>query len=189
MALLLGVTLAGGALITFTPQMTSDSALTTGGLLLMTATAALSRWRFGGLADRHGAHSFLWPLVILTAAGMAGTAWAVRDPAATDAAVLLTGMAVVGVCYGGLQNLTLVVAFQAVTRRDYGMASAVWNVGFDAGTGLGAVLVGLVAAGASFPVALLVAAGLSITTLPLALGRGGAPVAEPASRVTDRRRR
>jgi MFS family permease len=173
MVLLLGVTLAGGALITFTPQMTGSAVLTTVSLLVLTATAALSRWGFGGLADRHGAQPFLWPLVVLTAAGMAGTAWAVRDHVTVDAVALVAAMAVVGVSYGGLQNLTLVVAFQAVGRRDYRVASAVWNVGFDAGTGLGAVLVGLVAAGTSFRVALLVGAGLSLATLPLALGRGG----------------
>lgn len=167
--LLLGVTLAGGALITFTPQLASAPVLTVAGLLVFTATAALSRWRFGGLADRYGAQQFVWPLVALTVVGLTMVAWAVRDPTATAAAALLVGLAVVGVCYGGLQNLTLVMTFQRVARRDYGMASAAWNVGFDAGTGLGAVLVGLVAAGSSFPVALLCAAGFSLSTLPLAL--------------------
>jgi predicted MFS family arabinose efflux permease len=80
-------------------------------------------------------------------------------------------MAVVGLCYGGLQNLTLVVAFEAVTPRQTRVASAVWNVGFDAGTGLGAVAVGLIAAGASFSLALLVTAAASLATLPLALRR------------------
>lgn len=169
MGLLLAATLAGGALITFTPHMTSSSVLAMGGLLVLTAAAAISRWRFGGLADRHGAGPFLWPLVVLTLTGMTGTAWAVKDPAATAPAAFLVGMAVVGISYGGLQNLTLVAAFRAVPRRDYGLASAVWNVGFDAGTGLGAVLVGLVAAETSFPMALLVGAGFSLVTLPLAV--------------------
>jgi predicted MFS family arabinose efflux permease len=171
MALLLAVTLAGGALITFVAQMTSSALLATGGLLLMSATAALSRWRMGALADRHGAHRFIWPLVVLTAVGMALTASAVRDQQATAAVPLLVGMAVVGLCYGGLQNLTLVVAFEAVTPRQTRVASAVWNVGFDAGTGLGAVAVGLIAAGASFSLALLVTAAASLATLPLALRR------------------
>jgi len=169
--LLLGVTLAGGALLTFTPQATSSAALATVGLLVLTATAALSRWRFGALADRHGVQSFLAPLVVLAAAGMAIFAWAVRDPAATSVGALLVGMALVGCCYGGLQNLTLVAAFQVVPRREYGVASAVWNMGFDAGTGVGAVVVGMIAAGSSFPVALLVAALLVLLTLPMALGR------------------
>lgn len=171
MALLLGVTLAGGALITFTAQMVSLPWLTTVGLVLLTASAALSRWRVGGLADRHGAQRFLWPMVVLTGLGMGVIAWSVQDTESTVVVALLVGMVLVGLCYGGLQNLTLVVAFQSVGRRDYGTASAVWNIGFDTGTGLGSVLVGAIAAGTSFPVALLVAAGLSWLTLPLALWR------------------
>jgi predicted MFS family arabinose efflux permease len=181
MALLLGVTLAGGALITFIAQMSSSAVLTTTALLVMSATAAAARWRVGALADRHGAHPFIWPLVLLTAVGMAVIAFAVRDPGATSAVALLVGMAAVGLCYGGLQNLTLVVAFEAVTRKHYGQASAIWNIGFDTGTGLGSVVVGLVAAGTSFSTALLVAAGISLTTLPLALMRPGSrPAVRPA---------
>ncbi|MDP9822462.1 MFS transporter [Nocardioides massiliensis] len=175
MALLLAVTLAGGALITFAAQMVSAAWMTMVGLALLTATAAISRWQAGGLADRYGARRFVWPLVLLTAVGLAITAYAVQDPDATDVGAFLVGMALVGVSYGGLQNLTLVLSFATVGRRDFGTASAVWNVGFDAGTGLGAVLVGAIAAGASFPTALLVAAGFSALTLPLAVRRTTPP--------------
>lgn len=171
MVLLLGVTLAGGALITFMAQMSGSAALSTLALALLTGTAALSRWRLGALADRFGPQAFIAPLVVLTAVGMAATAWAVRDPAATGVLALALGAAAVGISYGGLQNLTLVVAFQAVDRPHYGSASAVWNIGFDAGTGLGAVVIGMVAAGASFSTAMLVGGALSLLTLPVALWR------------------
>ncbi|MFF0902835.1 UNVERIFIED_CONTAM: MFS transporter [Kocuria sp. CPCC 205316] len=171
MALLIGVTLAGGALITFMAQMSSSTVLTALALLLMSVLAALARWRIGSLSDRHGPRRFIAPLVLLTTAGMIVIAWAVRDPQATEAPALMVGAAMVGISYGGLQNLTLVVTFQAVRRRHYGPASAVWNIGFDAGTGLGAVVVGMVAAGTSFSTALLVAGAISLLTLPLALGR------------------
>lgn len=175
MLLLLGVTTAGGALITFAPQMSDDPTATLGGLLLLTGTAAFSRWRFGALADRYGTRPFHWPLVIVTAVGLTLTAWAVTTPGTTDLVPLLTGMALVGVSYGGLQNLTLVDAFAAVDSRSSGIASAVWNVGFDAGTGVGALLVGYLATGASFSVALMAMAVLSLATLPLAFaGRRGA---------------
>lgn len=178
--LLLGVTLVGGAVLTFLPQM-SDSTLTAVGLFLLTLTAALARWRAGPLADRHGAQRFLGPLVALTAASVSAVAWSVRDTGSTQAAPLLAGLAVLGVCYGGLQNLTLVTLFRSVTRDFYSRASAVWNLGFDLGTGLGSVLIGFLAAGTSFAVALLAAAALSLATLPLALfrphrpGSGAAP--------------
>ncbi|MFF2009636.1 MFS transporter [Streptomyces sp. NPDC058195] len=171
MLILLGVTTAGGALITFAPQMSEDPAATLAGLLLLTGTAAVSRWRFGGPADRYGTRPFLWPLVTTTAVGLALTAWAVAPPGATRVVPLLAGMALVGISYGGLQNLTLVDAFAAVDRRSSGVASAVWNIGFDGGTGLGALLVGFVATGTSFSVALLVTAALSLATLPLTLTR------------------
>ncbi|MEX5295578.1 MFS transporter [Kocuria sp. CPCC 205268] len=171
MALLIGATLAGGALITFMAPMSSSAALTALALLVMSVAAAFARWRVGAWSDRHGPQRFLAPLVLLTTAGLAVIAWAVRDPQATVAPALLAGAAVVGISYGGLQNLTLVVTFQAVSRQHYGPASAVWNIGFDAGTGAGAVVVGMVAAGTSFSTALLVAGGISLLTLPLALGR------------------
>ena len=171
MALLTGVTLAGGALITFMAQMSSSAALTALALLLMNLAAALTRWRIGALSDRYGPRRFIAPLVLLTTAGMTTIAWAVRDPQATEAPMLLIGAAMVGISYGGLQNLTLVVTFPAVSRPHYGTASAVWNIGFDIGTGLGSVLVGMVAAGTSFSTALLMTGAISLLTLPLALRR------------------
>lgn len=171
MALLTGVTLAGGALITFMAQMSSSAALTALALLLMNLAAALTRWRIGALSDRYGPRRFIAPLVLLTTAGMTTIAWAVRDPQATGAPMLMIGAAMVGISYGGLQNLTLVVTFHAVSRPHYGTASAVWNIGFDIGTGLGSVLVGMVAAGTSFSTALLMTGAISLLTLPLALRR------------------
>jgi predicted MFS family arabinose efflux permease len=170
MLLLLSVTLAGGALVTFAPQMV-PSALASLGLLLMGLVAAWSRWRVGGVADRRGAEPFIWPLVVLTGVGMVVIAWAVRDAEATAVGLFLLGMAVVGLCYGALQNLTLVAAFNAVSRPHYNLASAVWNVGFDAGTGLGSVAVGTIAVRSSFTPALVVVALVSVAAVPIALAR------------------
>ena len=65
-------------------------------------------------------------------------------------ALLVVSGAVLGIAYGGLQNLTLLLSFAAVERGRYGTASAVWNIGFDLGTALGSVLIGAIAAGADF---------------------------------------
>jgi len=169
MVILLGVTLAGGALITFTPQMSTSTAATTGGLTLLTATAALSRWRLGAFADRYGATAFLVPLIMCTVAGLVLAAVSVADPQSTRIGALLLGMTLVGVAYGGLQNLTLLLSLASVRRKEYNTASAVWNIGFDSGTGVGSVLVGTLAAGLSFPIALIAAAGASLATLPVAM--------------------
>ncbi len=170
--LLLGVTLAGGALITFAPQMVSAPLAATGGLALLTIMAAITRWGVGGFADRHGTRPFLGPLVLLTSAGLTLAAFAVSDPTSTRVLLFLFSMALTGIAYGGLQNLTLLLSLNAVRREEYDTASAVWNMGFDAGTGAGSILIGSLAAGLSFSPALLVAAGISLATLPLALVPG-----------------
>jgi len=171
--LLLGATLCGGALTTFAPQMTDSGAASTAALFAIGGTAALARWGVGGLSDRYGSYPFIWPLTVLTVVGMLLAAWAVGadQSSAATAVLFVAAAALVGVSYGGLQNLTLVVAFDVVTRRHYQLASAVWNVGFDAGTGLGSVLVGLLAAGYDFATALMAAAAASACTIPLALIR------------------
>ena len=171
MLLLLAVTLAGGAVITFTPQMVDSPSVAAGGLLLMGLSAALSRWRVGVFADRYGAQRFLVPLVPLTGVGMALVSWSVADSDGVRVGSFLVAMLLVGLCYGGLQNLTLVVSFAAVSRRHHNLASAVWNVGFDAGTALGSVAVGVIAELTSFATAFLVAGAIAVATLPLAVQR------------------
>ncbi|MDX6302504.1 MAG: hypothetical protein QOF53_3718 [Nocardioidaceae bacterium] len=179
MLLLMAVTLAGGAVLTFTPQMIDGASVAAGGLFLMGLSAALSRWRAGVLADRYGSERFLAPLVPLTGVGMALVAWSVSDSAGARVGPFLTAMVLVGLCYGALQNLTLLVSFTAVSRRHHNLASAVWNVGFDAGTALGSVAVGAIAQLTSFAAALLVAGAVAVATLPLALRRPAAVATDP----------
>ncbi|MGV8877189.1 MAG: MFS transporter, partial [Rhodoglobus sp.] len=164
MLLLSAVTLAGGALITFAPQMSSLPLATAGALALLTLSAAITRWAIGGLADRFGATRFLWPLVLLSVAGLVMTALAVQNPNATSVVLFLGGMTLVGIAYGGLQNLTLLLCLAVVKRQQYGTASAVWNIGFDMGTAAGSVLIGSLAAGLAFTPAILVAAGICLLT-------------------------
>lgn len=174
MLLLLAVTLAGGAVITFTPQMVDSPSVAAGGLFLMGLSAALSRWRVGVLADRYGAQRFLVPMVPLTGAGMALLSWSVATSDSLRVGSFLVAMLLIGLSYGGLQNLTLLISFSAVSRRHHNLASAVWNVGFDAGTALGSVVVGVIAELTSFATALLLAGAIAVATLPLALKRPAA---------------
>lgn len=165
---LFAVTLAGGALMTFLPQFTGSTALSVTALLVLGLVAALGRWLVGRVADRHGAARMLAPMLMVTVAGLLLTALALLGAGQrARPALLLAAMAVAGLGYGSLQNLTLVAAFSRVAASEYAAASAIWNVGFDAGTGLGAVLVGLVAARTSFGVGFLVTAAFALAALPL----------------------
>jgi predicted MFS family arabinose efflux permease len=162
---LFSVTMAGGAVLTFAPQLT-DSATAALVLLIMGITAALSRWLIGALADRRGARPFLAPILTFAAAAMAVCAWAV---AREQGVVLIAAATALGLCYGALQNLTLVVAFAAVGPQQLPAASAVWNIGFDAGTASGAVLAGVLATAYSFPVSLATLAALCLLTAVVAV--------------------
>jgi predicted MFS family arabinose efflux permease len=168
--------MAGGAVLTFAPQLT-DSATAALVLLTMGITAALSRWLIGALADRRGARPFLAPSLICAAAAMAVCAWAV---AGEQRVVLIAAATVLGLCYGALQNLTLIVAFAAVGPQQLPAASAVWNIGFDTGTAAGAVFAGVLATAYSFPVALAAMGAFCLLTAVVA-------VIVPSPRRTTRR--
>lgn len=170
MFLLLWVTLAGGALITFAPQMIEGSLLATASLFVMGLVGALARWRVGVLADRFGARRFLAPLLVATAFGVALVAWGIGEPGGERTVALLLGALLLGLGYGALQNLTLVVSFAAVGRRHHNQASTAWNMGFDLGTAIGSVAVGAIAVQTSFSAAMWVVAGLAVLVLPLVAG-------------------
>ena len=147
---LFAVTMAGGALMTFAPQLGLGGLWAAAALLALALVSALSRWLVGLLADRHGAERFVAPLLVACAAGVALCVAAVT---ADSPWLLLLGAVVVGVPYGALQNLTLVIAFARVPAPAIPTASAAWNIGFDAGTATGSVVVGALAAAYSFGVA------------------------------------
>jgi len=144
-------TSAGGALVTFATQLAPDTGSAVLTLVCLTAAAALCRWQLGGLSDRWGARLFVGPLLVVGAGGLALVG------SADTSVLLVVGALVVGVAYGGLQSVTLIKAF-ADGEGDHHRVSVAWNVGFDLGTGLGAAVVGLIAAQSSFRTAFFVLA-------------------------------
>jgi MFS family permease len=159
---LLAVTMAGGAMLTFAPQVVSSSAVAA--LLAMNLLATGSRWGAGTLSDRYGAGRFLAPAVILGAGGLGVCALAA---AWSSGVALVAGAAALGVSYGAAQSLTLVVVFARAGPGHGSTASAVWNAGFDAGTAAGSVVVGAIAAASSFQVGFAVVAALALAVVPL----------------------
>jgi predicted MFS family arabinose efflux permease len=161
------VTVSGGGVMTFLPQAVASSLLSSWGLFVLGGLAALSRWWIGRIGDRRGNDRLMAPLLALTAVGLVLLAVSVADEAWLW--LLLPALAVVGFGYGALQNVTLVSAFAQVTPRHYGSASAVWNIGFDAGTGVGAVMIGMVASVSGFPAGFAVSAVVVTACIPLSL--------------------
>ncbi|SEP04478.1 MFS transporter [Trujillonella endophytica] len=176
-AVLLAVTLAGGGVVTFLPIERPDGALATVALVVMGVGAALARWRVGVLADRLGTRLLLPAGVAVGAVGMAllgaGLRW--------DDAALLVGVALFGISYGAVQNLTLLTAFARAGAGGATAASAMWNASFDAGTAMGALALGWVAGGLGLPWTYAWVAVLLAVTTPLAVAatRPVAAVARP----------
>lgn len=169
-AILLSVTLAGGAIITFAPQMVAVPWLSAAGLFALGLTSTLARWRVGGLADRIGMGRLMWPFAVLIVVSLAGLAWLVHEPVGASQAVLwVLACGAVGVSYGALQNLTMLQAFAAAGPRRIGAASAVWNAGYDTGTALGALVVGALAVVLGFGWGMAFTAVICLLVLPLTL--------------------
>ncbi|MFJ5919577.1 MFS transporter [Streptomyces ardesiacus] len=178
LTVLLLVTAAGGAVLTFAPQFTDTPALAATGLLALTATAAVARWGCGELADRIAQRPITALLAATACAGLALTALAV-GPDGAAALPLLAGLLLLGAAYGGLQSLTLVRSFDLAGAENRHAASVAWNIGYDAGTGLGSLALGLAAQAATFAAGFTVmSVVMGVAVLAVALTRtqpSGAP--------------
>ncbi|MGY1742754.1 MULTISPECIES: MFS transporter [unclassified Blastococcus] len=175
-AVLLVVTLAGGGVVTFLPIERPDGSLATVALLVMGVTTALARWRVGVLADRLGTRLLLPAGLAVGTVGMAllgagldlGDGW------------IIAAVALFGVCYGSVQNLTLLTAFARAGAGGAPAASAMWNASFDAGTAIGALALGWVAAGLGLSWTYVLVAAVVAATGPLAVAATRPYAASPS---------
>lgn len=165
-AVLLVVTLAGGAVLTFLPIDRPTGVLATATLLVFGATGAVARWQAGVLADRIGTRLLLpgsvlagglGLLAIAAGLGVWGDAW------------VYVGAALFGVGYGGTQNVTLLASFARAGASGATSASSVWNASFDTGTAVGALAPGALAAGIGLPWTYVVITGALGLMLPFAV--------------------
>jgi predicted MFS family arabinose efflux permease len=84
-------------------------------------------------------------------------------------------MALFGSGFGVMQNASMATMLNRVAPSGYGAVSAIWNLAYDLGMGVGAFGFGLVAARTGYPPAFAVTAALVLAALvPVArLGEGG----------------
>lgn len=143
------VTVAVGVIMTFLPLADSPGVVSLA-MLIQSLTTPAARWWAGRFGDRNGVRALLTPSLLATAAGIA--CLAVGDPVAT-----LAGMAVFGAGFGVAMNVTLTMMLER--DADSGKVSAVWNLAYDGGMGLGATGFGLVMGFTGY------AAGFAITAV------------------------
>jgi predicted MFS family arabinose efflux permease len=153
--------MATGVVVTFLPLAVpvGSGALASLALFAQAVTTTAGRWYAGLHGDRHGAGVLLIPGVLLAAAGMLTAAF-VTSPAA-----VVVGMVLVGAGFGVAQNASLTMMFDAVPPSGYDTASALWNLAYDGGLGLGGVAFGVLAARTGYPVAFAVTAALMLVAL------------------------
>jgi predicted MFS family arabinose efflux permease len=154
-------TMAAGVVLTFLPLAAPGSGLfsAVGGLLIFGATTTVARWWAGRFGDRRDPHLLLAPGLLACALGMVGLP--------SGGLALLAGAALFGTGFGLLQNSTLILTMKRVSDSEHAMGSTLWNVAFDAGTGLGAFLFGFIIPLTGFFWAFTLSAGLVAASLIL----------------------
>ena len=173
-ALFSATTMAVGIIVTFLPLAVTraDANVAALALLVQPAAAIAGRWLAGRRGDRpsgqhgnrRGSAALLVPGVLAAAAGVL-----VLSLTAVPAAVI-AGAAVFGLGFGVTQNVTQTVMYDRVPESAYGASSALWNLAYDGGMGLGAAGFGVLALHTGYPVAfILVAAILAAAILPTVL--------------------
>lgn len=135
-------------------------------LLLFGIAVTSGRLVAGMLRDRAGEPRMLLPghgCVLLGAALLAAAAGGI----AVVPGVLL-GSAAVAFGFGSVQNDAMVSMFGRVRSSEYAVASTVWNISYDGGTGLGSIGIGAIAVG-GYPVAFGCAALFGVLLSPAAI--------------------
>jgi predicted MFS family arabinose efflux permease len=160
------VTSATGVVVTFLPLAVPRSGLfsAASALLVFGLTSALSRLWAGRFGDRRDPHLLLAPGLVVAAGGMA--ALPQGGPPTLFGALLL------GAGVGLLQNSTLILTMDRVAEDERGLGSTLWNVSFDAGTGVGAFSFGFLVGASGFPPAFYLSALILLAAIGLVVVDG-----------------
>ncbi|GAB7183876.1 MFS transporter [Kitasatospora sp. Ki12] len=151
--------LAAGIIVTFLPLAVPSATAVAVALLVQPGAMTLARWLAGRHGDRRGPAPLVLPALLVSAAG-------VLLLACTGSAVaVVAGAAVFGLGFGVAQNATLALMYARVPPSGYGTVTALWNVAYDGGMGIGAVAFGAVAGGTGYPWALLLTAAVMLAAL------------------------
>jgi MFS family permease len=154
------ITIAAGIIVTFVPlAVTGSGSIAVLALFAQSAAATVSRCLAGRHGDRHGPARLLIPGLIAAALGMMLLALT-GVPAA-----VLAGSVIFGLGFGVAQNASLSLMYERVPASGYDAVSALWNLSYDGGMGVGAAGFGLLAGGTGYPVAFAVIAAAMLIAL------------------------
>jgi predicted MFS family arabinose efflux permease len=158
--------MSAGIVTTFVPAAVGGAAgdLAVLALLVQAVAATLCRWWAGRYGDRRGPARLLAPAVLVAALGILALVLA------GNPAVVVGGMVLFGAGFGVAQSASLAVMLDRAGPTGYGAVSAVWNMAYDAGYGLGSIGFGVLAIHTGYPGAFALTA-LATTSVLLLVPR------------------
>jgi predicted MFS family arabinose efflux permease len=127
---------ASGVVVTFLAGAVAHPGVAVAALAAQALATTVTRWLTGRYADRRGSAHLLAPAVVLTAAGLATTAFS------ASTAAVLAGMVALGIGFGVAQSSSMHTMLARVEPAAYGTVNAIWNTAFDLGWGVGSIAVG-----------------------------------------------
>ncbi|WP_433463209.1 MFS transporter [Spirillospora sp. CA-128828] len=157
--------MAAGILVTFLPEAVPGGGVAAAALFVQPTATTLTRWWAGRVGDRHGAGRLLLPAVAAAASGIA-LLFLVPNTVA-----VLASMVLFGAGFGVAQNASMAVMYERAPASGYGTVSALWNIGYDGGMGIGGAAFGLTAAQTGYPTAFALTATAILLALPLTFSR------------------
>ena len=178
---MLFIATAYGAITNFLPasmrELDATHGAAFGGVMLglLNFAVMLSRFYAGRVTDRNGQPgSVVIPSQICAAIGV----FMITVILVMELPVWTMAIAVIfyGLGFGAVQNEALTMMFYRLPRSKASQASAIWNISYDSGTGIGSTVYGMMLAGMTFApmfgiAATVILLGLGVTLLDRQLGR------------------
>jgi MFS family permease len=153
-------TTAAGIVVAFLPLAAGLSGATAAaGLLVQAVTATAARYWAGRYGDRRGHSRLVAPGLILAAAGM------VLLLGLPHPVVAILAMTVFGLGFGTAQSATFAIMVERAPAHSHGSVSALWNLAYDLGYGIGPLAFGAVLVGAGYQAGLVLTGVVMATAL------------------------
>lgn len=175
------ISMSYGVVSSFLPATVTEldpvTGATLGGIMLsiVGGSAMISRYLAGSAADRFGEAGRLYiPGQLVSFFGMALMSGAIV--AGWSVWWLVVAAALFGLGFGVVQQEALLSMFQRLPRNRSSEASALWNIAYDGGTGLGSMVFAGVVAGAGYAGgyaagAAVIVIGVGLTSLDRFMGK------------------
>ncbi|WP_300907332.1 MFS transporter [Corynebacterium stationis] len=175
------ISMSYGLVSSFLPATVTDidpvTGATLGGIMLsiVGGSAMVSRYFAGSAADRFGEAGRLYiPGQLTSFVGMALMAAVIL--AGWSVWWLVVAAALFGIGFGVVQQEALLSMFQRLPRTRSSEASALWNISYDGGTGVGSIVFAGVVAGAGYAGgyaagAVVILIGVGLTSLDHLVGK------------------